>query len=334
MLPELGDSPMAKTPNLVQDIINKKAAEVSPATIRQIVTVIRQIFSIALDRKLIQRLPRIVIPEMNERIREIPTPEQVQFILWASETSKHGFGLWLKLGTGMSWSEMLALNWQDFDNLNRTVSVNKAFVRANGSYEVKDIKTREDLRQIALPRKVNDILAKKKKVGKMFQTESGQYLTPGSWQRLWNEWLKQANVMIEAHNTKLEEGEKPVPSIRNVRFHELRLFYASTLLAEKVTPDVAQILIGYKEIIALHLIDTYTGVIIIGLCNASTIFFFRQYLSGLPRELLDAARIDGATEYGIATKIILPLTKPAFASMGSGKPPGSRQEMPPPAAVP
>jgi len=252
VLPELGDSPMAKTPNLVQDIINKKAAEVSPATIRQIVTVIRQIFSIALDRKLIQRLPRIVIPEMNERIREIPTPEQVQFILWASETSKHGFGLWLKLGTGMSWSEMLALNWQDFDNLNRTVSVNKAFVRANGSYEVKDIKTREDLRQIALPRKVNDILAKKKKVGKMFQTESGQYLTPGSWQRLWNEWLKQANVMIEAHNTKLEEGEKPVPSIRNVRFHELRLFYASTLLAEKVTPDVAQILIGYKEIIALQ----------------------------------------------------------------------------------
>lgn len=55
----------------------------------------------------------------------------------------------------------------------------------------------------------------------------------------------------------------------------------------------------YKEIIALHLIDTYTGVIIIGLCNASTIFFFRQYLSGLPRELLDAARIDGATEYGM-----------------------------------
>ena len=57
-------------------------------------------------------------------------------------------------------------------------------------------------------------------------------------------------------------------------------------------------------------------MIVTGLCTASTIFFFRQYLSGLPKELLDAARIDGATEYGIATKIILPLTKPAFASMG------------------
>lgn len=78
----------------------------------------------------------------------------------------------------------------------------------------------------------------------------------------------------------------------------------------------------YKEIIALHLIDTYTGVIIIGLCNASTIFFFRQYLSGLPRELLDAARIDGATEYGIATKIILPLTNrasPPWEFAGNGK---------------
>ena len=64
------------------------------------------------------------------------------------------------------------------------------------------------------------------------------------------------------------------------------------------------------------LIDSYVGVIITGLCSASTIFFFKQYLSGLPKDLLDAARIDGATEYGIATKIILPLTKPAFASMG------------------
>ena len=36
---------------------------------------------------------------------------------------------------------------------------------------------------------------------------------------------------------------------------------------------------------------------------------------GLPKELLDAGRIDGATEYGICLKIILPITKPAFASM-------------------
>ncbi len=88
------------------------------------------------------------------------------------------------------------------------------------------------------------------------------------------------------------------------------------VLATMMVPFEILMLPLYKEIIALHLIDTYTGVIITGLCSASTIFFFKQYLSGLPKDLLDAARIDGCNEYSIAVNIILPITKPAFASMG------------------
>lgn len=38
-------------------------------------------------------------------------------------------------------------------------------------------------------------------------------------------------------------------------------------------------------------------------------------MSSLPKELLDAGRIDGATEYGICLRIMLPITKPAFAAM-------------------
>lgn len=96
----------------------------------------------------------------------------------------------------------------------------------------------------------------------------------------------------------------------------LKNFLFFLVIATMMVPFEILMLPLYKEIIALKLIDTYAGVIITGVCSASTIFFFRQYLSGLPAELLDAARIDGATEYGIAIKIILPLTKPAFASMG------------------
>ena len=88
------------------------------------------------------------------------------------------------------------------------------------------------------------------------------------------------------------------------------------VLATMMVPFEILMLPLYKEIIALKLVDTYVGVIIIGLCSASTIFFFRQYLSGLPKDLLDAARIDGCSEYGISVRIILPLAKPAFASMG------------------
>ena len=46
------------------------------------------------------------------------------------------------------------------------------------------------------------------------------------------------------------------------------------------------------------------------------IFFFRQYLIGLPKDYLDAARVDGCTEYGIFFRIIMPLMTPSFAAMG------------------
>ena len=97
---------------------------------------------------------------------------------------------------------------------------------------------------------------------------------------------------------------------------KLKNLLFTLVIATMMVPFEILMLPMYKEIIALHLIDTYTGVIITGLCGASTIFFFRQYLSGLPKELLSAARIDGANEYYISVKIILPLAKPAFASMG------------------
>lgn len=71
----------------------------------------------------------------------------------------------------------------------------------------------------------------------------------------------------------------------------------------------------YQEVTTLGIINTRAGVILPGLCAASTIFFFRQYMQSLPKELLDAGRIDGCTEYGISVKIMMPITKPAFASM-------------------
>lgn len=87
------------------------------------------------------------------------------------------------------------------------------------------------------------------------------------------------------------------------------------VIATMMVPFEILMLPLYREMMSLGLMNTAAGVILPGLCGASTIFFFRQYMIGLPKELLDAARIDGATEYGICVKIMLPITKPAFASM-------------------
>ena len=87
------------------------------------------------------------------------------------------------------------------------------------------------------------------------------------------------------------------------------------VIATMMVPFEILMLPLYQEIIDLKLINTTAGVILPGLCGASTIFFFRQYMIGLPKELLDAGRIDGATEYEICVRIMLPITKPAFAAM-------------------
>ncbi|MCR5748229.1 MAG: carbohydrate ABC transporter permease [Lachnospiraceae bacterium] len=87
------------------------------------------------------------------------------------------------------------------------------------------------------------------------------------------------------------------------------------VIATMMVPFEILMLPLYKEIISLNLIDTIWGVMLPGLCGASTIFFFRQYMTSLPKELLDAGRIDGCSEYGISVKIMMPITKPAFSAM-------------------
>lgn len=71
----------------------------------------------------------------------------------------------------------------------------------------------------------------------------------------------------------------------------------------------------YTQINAMGMRDSYVGVMLPFLANMSAIFFFKQFLEGVPIDLLDAGRVDGCTEYGIFFRIIAPIMKPAYASM-------------------
>lgn len=61
--------------------------------------------------------------------------------------------------------------------------------------------------------------------------------------------------------------------------------------------------------------DSYAGLIIPGIFNAFGVFMMRQFALSLPNELIDAARIDGASEPRIFLRIIFPLLAPASASL-------------------
>lgn len=72
----------------------------------------------------------------------------------------------------------------------------------------------------------------------------------------------------------------------------------------------------YRLIVKMGLINNMWGIILPYLVVPMLVFFFRQYLMGIPKDFLDAARVDGCTEYGIFFKIMIPLMKPSFAAMG------------------
>ncbi|NLO85120.1 MAG: carbohydrate ABC transporter permease [Clostridiales bacterium] len=87
------------------------------------------------------------------------------------------------------------------------------------------------------------------------------------------------------------------------------------VLVTMMIPVEILILPLYKQIDAFGLINTYGGVVLPFSVSATGVFFFRQYSMGLPTELMEAARIDGSTEYGIYFKIMMPLMLPAFGAM-------------------
>jgi multiple sugar transport system permease protein len=63
-------------------------------------------------------------------------------------------------------------------------------------------------------------------------------------------------------------------------------------------------------------LDSYTALILPNIGNAFGIFLMRQFIAGIPDELIEAARIDGASEWKILWRIITPLLGPAVATLG------------------
>lgn len=98
------------------------------------------------------------------------------------------------------------------------------------------------------------------------------------------------------------------------RFRGKNLLFMCVLLVMMIPFEILMLPM-YTQINAMGMRGSYAGIILPFIANMSAIFFFRQFLSGVPDELLDAGRVDGSTEYGIFFRIILPIMKPAYASM-------------------
>lgn len=97
-------------------------------------------------------------------------------------------------------------------------------------------------------------------------------------------------------------------------FKGKNLFFISVLVIMMIPFEILMLPL-YQLIVNLQLIDSYFAVVLPLIVAPVAVFFFRQYALGLPTELMDAARMDGSTEYGIFFKIMLPLMGPSLAAM-------------------
>src|SRR5262245_23462499 len=87
------------------------------------------------------------------------------------------------------------------------------------------------------------------------------------------------------------------------------------ILTTLMIPSGVGLIPNFIIMARIHWIDTYLPLIVPGIANAFGIFWMRQYCLSLSDDLLDAARIDGAGEFSIYWRVVLPIITPALASL-------------------
>ena len=89
-----------------------------------------------------------------------------------------------------------------------------------------------------------------------------------------------------------------------------------SFLSMVMVPFQVTLIPTFMLISSMRGINTYWGLIVPSLANAQAVFLMRQFIRDLPDELFEAARVDGAGEFTIFWRIVLPLCRPVLATLG------------------
>jgi multiple sugar transport system permease protein len=90
----------------------------------------------------------------------------------------------------------------------------------------------------------------------------------------------------------------------------------SLILATMMIPFPVLLIPQYLIANKLGLLNNLWALILPGVVSAFGIFLMRQFVGGIPNDLIEAARLDGASEWAIFARIIIPLVRPAIAAVG------------------
>lgn len=91
-------------------------------------------------------------------------------------------------------------------------------------------------------------------------------------------------------------------------------FFFYLFLSMMMVPEPIYLISSYVLLDKINWLDTYSALIVPWCVNIFTIFLFRQHFKSLPKELFDAAAIDGCSTFETLWRIVLPLSKPIIAT--------------------
>ena len=130
----------------------------------------------------------------------------------------------------------------------------------------------------------------------------------------WHWYKSSAIIMVMQTAIGLTFGSLVGYGLAMYEFRGRNLIFTLVLIV-MMLPFEILLLPMYQMMIRMKMMDRYFGVIIPYLVPPFMIFFFRQYCLGIPRELMEAGRIDGCSDYGIFLRIMVPILIPAFGAM-------------------
>jgi multiple sugar transport system permease protein len=120
------------------------------------------------------------------------------------------------------------------------------------------------------------------------------------------------SILITASTVLVASMAAFALSRRAFRGHDLLFWF---ILAGIMVPIQSLIVPLFREFNAVGLVNTYWAVILPQIPTPIAVFVFKQFFDGIPRELEDAAVVDGATRFHVYRRIWMPLSRPAISAV-------------------
>jgi multiple sugar transport system permease protein len=128
-------------------------------------------------------------------------------------------------------------------------------------------------------------------------------------------WFVNSMVAAAAHAVLVLATAAPAAyALARMEFRGKRIFFAA-IIGTLFIPQFLFLVPNYAIVDTFGWLDTLLAIIVPGAAGAFGVFFLRQFFLALPEELEEAALLDGANRFQIFTRIVLPLSKPALATL-------------------